>query len=171
MKKPLKIVAGSLAGLTVALLATPSASAQNNTSTLELTLTGSISVTTPPAATVTMTAPGAPVGTATATDTMVVNANTSYNVTVRGAKAKMTKYVSGAYTDSVQLASGTLLTPTVVGVGAPTIVTVGTTAQKIVSSAGLVTDTVTLTYAQPIVVGDAPTTYRNDLTFTTSAGL
>lgn len=166
------MAASAVAGLAPAARAVDCTAGCSNSSAITTTLTGSISLTTAPTASVTLTPPSGPVGSATGTDSMVVSANTPYNVTVTGLKANMTKYVSGAYVNSVTLATATAVTPVVVGVGVPTVLTgITTSAQKIVSSAGLVQDTVSLTFAQPIVVGDVPTTYRNDLTYTTSAGL
>lgn len=174
-RPPIAAAAIALAGATAL---APAATAVTNTQEVTASIADSI--------TVTLSKTSVPFGalgvganvvpTATA-GTLGVQANVAYTVKVHAAKATMTKYVSGAYDDLVKLANGLSMTTTSLSVGAvpvsaavigndstnPTLV-----ASSVATSSDHLYD---LSFAQTVAPADAKTTYRNELTYTTTATL
>lgn len=109
--------------------------------------------------------------------TLRVQSNVAYKVTVLGAKAALTEYVSGVYTDSVKLAPLAMTTSSVstgaVPVTSAVIGNDATLPTLVASGTGLASydHTFDLSFAQTVALTDKKTTYRNDLTYTTTAAL
>lgn len=109
--------------------------------------------------------------------TLRVQSNVAYTVTVLGAKAALTKYVTGSYTDSVKLGALAMTTSsTALGAVPVTGAVIGndsTLPTLVASGTGLLSydHTFDLSFAQTVAPGDAKTTYRNDLTYTTTGVL
>lgn len=113
------------------------------------------------------------VPTATA-GTLRVQANVLYTVTVQGLKPTMTQYVDNGYVAGTAMASPLLVTTTASGVtGAVPVsaaVITDTAPTLVATGTGLLSNdhTYNLSFAQTVAPTDAKTTYRNDLTYTTS---
>lgn len=110
--------------------------------------------------------------------TLKVQSNVPYKVTVLGQKAAMTKYVDGVYTDSVTLPKLAMTTASseLGAVPVTTAAVVGndpTLPTLIAAGTGLLSNdhTFNLSFAQTVAPNAAKTTYRNVLTYTTTAAL
>ncbi|HEX9681973.1 MAG TPA: hypothetical protein VGA13_02740 [Acidimicrobiales bacterium] len=102
---------------------------------------------------------------------IAVDANVAYTLKVDALKDNMTKYTASTYDDGTTLATqALLLTALDSGTATPVAsVTVSTTEVTIATGLGLTTDTFDLTHSQTVLIGDEPTTYRNDLTYTAAS--
>lgn len=115
------------------------------------------------------------VPTATA-GTLRIQANVAYTVTVQGLKPTMSKYVSGAYVVGTSMASPLLITTASSATGAVPVagaVITDTAPTLVATGTGLLSNdhTYNVSFAQTVAPTDAKTTYRNDLTYTTTATL
>lgn len=115
-----------------------------------------------------------PTGTA---GTLNVQSNVPYTVTVVGAKAALTKYVGGIYSDSVTLAPLAMTTASSqLGAVPATAAVIGNNPllpTVVAGGTGLLSHdhTFDLSFAQTVAPNADKTTYRNVLTYTTAATL
>src|SRR5581483_4733050 len=132
-KRAIRVAAGALALGALAVLPALPASADTATQVVIATLGSSVSISTAPTATVDFGNLAAVGANTVSGGSIGVTANTPYTLTVQGNKAKMTKYVSGVYTDAVALTAPLAVVPVLSsGVGVPIpSVNVGTTASNI----------------------------------------
>jgi hypothetical protein len=138
---------------------------------VNVTVVGVITVSTPPAGAV-LVPPASLPGNATGTDAMVITSNTAYHVTVKADNAKMRPWSGSAYVGSSTIGSALSLVPQA-AVGTPTLTNVSMTTsdQTIVASAGATAETYTFNFTQPVSASDPLGLYRTVLTYTVSAGL
>lgn len=177
MKRRTPIAAAALALVGAAALA-PAASAVTNTQEVTASVADSITVTlsksSVPFGTLGVGANVVPTSTA---GTLRVQSNVAYTVKAHATKAKLTKYVSGAYDDVVKLANALSMTTTSLSVGAVPVsaAVIGndsTNPTLVASSLATSNDHLyDLSFAQAVDPADAKTTYRNELTYTTTAVL